>query len=163
MYDIQHCFMPPLDSIVSEDAGIEPRTVATTALVVRRSNHSARSHPQWMGKAVRIGTWNFFALTYPLWVGDFENFCRNIIFFELGFQHDRIALFWESLLFFGLYSKVTIVFLRPIKYRTKKHNSVSNSKMSILLYIRALTLYHNAYITWRHFLKKLRNLVHKLK
>jgi hypothetical protein len=25
--------------------GIEPRTVATTALTVRRSNHSARSHP----------------------------------------------------------------------------------------------------------------------
>jgi hypothetical protein len=35
---------------VSEDAGIEPRTVATTALAVRRSNHSARSHPRlgWM-------------------------------------------------------------------------------------------------------------------
>jgi hypothetical protein len=46
MYDIQHCFiMPPLDSTVSEDAGIEPRTVATTALAVRRSNYSARSHP----------------------------------------------------------------------------------------------------------------------
>ena len=27
---------------VSEDAGIEPRTVATLALAVRRSNHSAR-------------------------------------------------------------------------------------------------------------------------
>ncbi len=31
---------------MSEDAGIEPRTVATTALAVRGSNHSARSHPQ---------------------------------------------------------------------------------------------------------------------
>ncbi len=31
---------------VSEDAGIEPRTVATTALTVRRSNHSAKSHPE---------------------------------------------------------------------------------------------------------------------
>jgi hypothetical protein len=31
---------------VSLDAGIEPRTVATTALTVRRSNHSAKSHPQ---------------------------------------------------------------------------------------------------------------------
>jgi hypothetical protein len=29
----------------SEDAGIEPRTVATSAMAVRRSNHSARSHP----------------------------------------------------------------------------------------------------------------------
>jgi hypothetical protein len=37
--------LPP-DSFVSEDAGIEPRTVATSALAARRSNHSARSHPQ---------------------------------------------------------------------------------------------------------------------
>ncbi len=35
----------PLDSIVSEDAGIKPRTVETTALAVRCSNYSARSHP----------------------------------------------------------------------------------------------------------------------
>ncbi len=35
--------LPPLDSTVSEDAGIEPRTDATTALAVRRSNNSARS------------------------------------------------------------------------------------------------------------------------
>jgi hypothetical protein len=46
MYHIQHCFIcRPLDSTVSEDAGIEPRTVATTALAVRHSNHSARSLP----------------------------------------------------------------------------------------------------------------------
>jgi hypothetical protein len=31
---------------VSEDAGIEPRTVATLALTARRSNTSAISHPQ---------------------------------------------------------------------------------------------------------------------
>jgi hypothetical protein len=46
MYDIQHCFICcPSDSTVSEGAGIEHRTVATTALAVRRPNHSARSHP----------------------------------------------------------------------------------------------------------------------
>ncbi len=45
MYDIQHCFICRLsDSIVSEDAGIEPRTVATTALADLIHN-SARSHP----------------------------------------------------------------------------------------------------------------------
>ncbi len=43
---IQHCFIcRPSDSTVSEDAGIEPRTVATLALTARRSNQSARSHP----------------------------------------------------------------------------------------------------------------------
>ncbi len=43
---IQHWFIcRPLDSTVSEDAGIEPRTVATLTLTVRRSNHSARYHP----------------------------------------------------------------------------------------------------------------------
>jgi hypothetical protein len=40
MYCIQHCFIcRPSDSTVSEDAGIEPRTVAISALAVRRSNH----------------------------------------------------------------------------------------------------------------------------
>jgi hypothetical protein len=48
MYDIQCRFIcRPSDSTVSEDAGIEPGTVATTALAVRRSNHSARSS-RWM-------------------------------------------------------------------------------------------------------------------
>ncbi len=36
----------PSDSSVSEDAGIEPKTIATSTLAVRRSNHSVRSHPQ---------------------------------------------------------------------------------------------------------------------
>ncbi len=39
-YCIQHCFIcRPSDSTVPTDAGIEPRTVATGALAVRRSNH----------------------------------------------------------------------------------------------------------------------------
>ncbi len=46
MFFIQHCFIcRPSDSTVSEDAGIGPRTVATLALAVRRSNHSARYSP----------------------------------------------------------------------------------------------------------------------
>ncbi len=43
----QHCFIcRPSDSTVSADAGVESRTVATLALIVRRSKHLARSHPQ---------------------------------------------------------------------------------------------------------------------
>jgi hypothetical protein len=39
-YNIQHCFIcRPSDSTVPTDAGFEPRTVATGALAVRRSNH----------------------------------------------------------------------------------------------------------------------------
>jgi hypothetical protein len=39
-YNIQPCFIcRPSDSTVPTDAGIEPRTVATGALAVRRSNH----------------------------------------------------------------------------------------------------------------------------
>jgi hypothetical protein len=39
-YYIQHCFIcRPSDSTVPTDVGIEPRTVATDALAVRRSNH----------------------------------------------------------------------------------------------------------------------------
>ncbi len=45
-YCVQNCFIcRPSDSTVSEDAGIEPRTGATSAVAVRRSNRSARSHP----------------------------------------------------------------------------------------------------------------------
>ncbi len=36
----------PSDSYVSEDAVIEPRTVATLVLAVRSSNHLTRSHPE---------------------------------------------------------------------------------------------------------------------
>jgi hypothetical protein len=47
MYCFQHCFIcRPSGSTVSEGAGIEPRTVATSALAVRRSNHLGRSHLQ---------------------------------------------------------------------------------------------------------------------
>ncbi len=46
MYCIQHCFIcRPSDFTVSEDAGIESGTAATSALAVRLSNHLARSHP----------------------------------------------------------------------------------------------------------------------
>jgi hypothetical protein len=46
MYFIQHYFIcRPSDSTVSEDAGIEPRTVAASALAVRHSNQSARFCP----------------------------------------------------------------------------------------------------------------------
>ncbi len=85
MYDIQYCFIcRPTDSTVSEDAEIEPRTVATTALTVRRSNYSARSHLQYI--IVKIGkagdrrslqplkeniqhfkTWKFFTFFYICW------------------------------------------------------------------------------------------------
>ncbi len=45
MYVIQNYFIcRPSDSAVSEDAGIEPRIIASLALTARRSNHSARSH-----------------------------------------------------------------------------------------------------------------------
>ncbi len=43
-YFIQHCFIcRPSDSTLSENAGIEPRTVATSAFTVRRSSYSATS------------------------------------------------------------------------------------------------------------------------
>ncbi len=53
--------MPPSDYTASEDAGIEPRTVATMALAVRSSNHSARLihnsarfHPHRLGRTTWV-------------------------------------------------------------------------------------------------------------
>ncbi len=57
-YLIQHCFnCRPSDSTVSEDAEIEPRTGATLALTVRRSDHSARDQilSSWLGDIVDSG------------------------------------------------------------------------------------------------------------
>jgi hypothetical protein len=63
MYDIQHCFIcRTSDSTVAEDAGIEPRTVATTALAVRRSNQSARSHPSTLSLYNTFKNASFFDL-----------------------------------------------------------------------------------------------------
>ncbi len=47
MYALQHCFIcRPSDFTVSDDAGIEPRTVVTLALTARCTNNSARYYPQ---------------------------------------------------------------------------------------------------------------------
>ena len=45
MYFFQHCFFcRPSYYTVSQDAGTDPKTRATNALAVRRSNHSARTN-----------------------------------------------------------------------------------------------------------------------
>ncbi len=46
---------------MSGDAEIEPRAVATLALAVRRSNHSARSHPQ-----TRVDLIHYSAISHTL-------------------------------------------------------------------------------------------------
>jgi hypothetical protein len=56
MYDIQYCFIcRPSDSTVSEDAGIEPMSVATLALTARRSNHLATFHPLLLAHLYNLG------------------------------------------------------------------------------------------------------------
>ncbi len=56
--------LPPFISTVSEDAGIEPRTVATSALAVRRSTHSVRSHHPFL-KQAKMGT-SAWSLVLPV-------------------------------------------------------------------------------------------------
>jgi hypothetical protein len=64
MYFIIHCFVcRPSDSIVSEDAGIELRTFATLAFAVRRSNHSASSHPSYRINKIGLITVLIMSLT----------------------------------------------------------------------------------------------------
>ncbi len=56
MYVIQHCFICcPSESTVSEDAGIEPRTVAILAWTARRCNHANISRPLEVTKIIRKG------------------------------------------------------------------------------------------------------------
>ncbi len=66
MHIIQHCFFcRPSDSTVSEDAGIEPRTVATLALTARCSNLSAHPPSLTTAKKVRTSFDIFFGLHPP--------------------------------------------------------------------------------------------------
>ncbi len=54
--------LPPLDSTVSEDAGIEPRTIATLALTVRHSKPSDRSLPFLFAVVFHVPTKKVFPL-----------------------------------------------------------------------------------------------------
>ncbi len=65
----QHCFIcRSSDSTVSPDAGIEPRTVATLALDVRRSSHLATSHPLlgYISSTARLHLIHCSATSHPL-------------------------------------------------------------------------------------------------
>jgi hypothetical protein len=95
MYLIQHC---PSDSTVSEDAGIEPRTVATLALTARRSNFSARSHPyliitsfQWWDPNVTI----FYLYSIP----SLNTLIDNL--FHQCFTQQCLSRKFQSILAFG--------------------------------------------------------------
>ncbi len=71
------------DSTVSEDAGIERRTVATTALAVWRSNHSARSHPPRLDlsrKGNLIGLW--FPKDHGLWADIYWIYSTSLVHFS---------------------------------------------------------------------------------
>ncbi len=81
----KHCFIcRPSDSTVSEDAGIETRTVATTASAVRRFNHSARSHPHSQDLSHRktlqgeYRTSNKFIFYRNIFISHTKNWCFRI-------------------------------------------------------------------------------------
>jgi hypothetical protein len=70
MYVIQHCFVcRPSESTLSEDAGIEPRTVVTLAMTAKCSSHTrldriqflARSQPHNARFIQNIIVYGFFA------------------------------------------------------------------------------------------------------
>jgi hypothetical protein len=108
MYCIQHCFIcRPTDSTVSEDAGIEPRTVATSALSVRRSNHYARSHPHYARSHPLAHYLVFFLICcLPTWSPSFRStYERNT---EL--PHCSVFIFLFYMLYPHLVSIVPMVF-----------------------------------------------------
>ncbi len=75
----------PSDSTVSEDAGIEPRTVATFALAVRRSNQAARSHPL-LGQISfkNVHAWVGLSFYFGRYISSFiTSFAPLLMFFSL--------------------------------------------------------------------------------
>jgi hypothetical protein len=69
----------PQIPLYSEDAGIEPRTLATLLLTARRSNHSAKSHPvvgcspdcmknSEFGSVTSLTIWRIFSYAHPMFL-----------------------------------------------------------------------------------------------
>jgi hypothetical protein len=83
---------------VSEAAGIKPRTVATSAGAVRRSNHSAKSHPHLNVCHVSVQ----LSLSLTFWF----NFSYLIIIKMLLFH--KLYCFW---LLFHLISNIIYLFI----------------------------------------------------
>ncbi len=83
--------LPPSDSTVSEDSGIEPRTVAISASAVRRSNHSARSpHP-----IIRCERTQRIKQIGLVWQKDYERICIHVGFvFQVSF-HSYYNIKWS--------------------------------------------------------------------
>ncbi len=90
MYFIQHCLIcRPSESTVSEDAGIEPRTVATLALTVRRSVRSHGWSAGWLYCAPTVSP-NFLLFH---WLYCTENF----MYVYLGLRPKSSLLVWICL------------------------------------------------------------------
>ncbi len=79
--------LPPLRFIVPTDAGIEPRTVATCALAVRRSNSNVQCMYQNWTCAMCMIEWKFFS-----W--DFKDQSRKERFLILFVLYERVIVYW---------------------------------------------------------------------
>ncbi len=86
IYFIRQCLnCCPSDSTESDYAGIEPRTVATLALAVRRSNHSARSTKDEVPYSINN---NISPVSdAECWISDIANICINTVLLVLTTAH----------------------------------------------------------------------------
>jgi hypothetical protein len=82
-YFIHHCIICCCsDSTVSEDAVMEPRTVANLVLAVRRFNHLARSHLLYVLPFCSFISWlSPFFVDQNLWIILMSQFSVNRLFF----------------------------------------------------------------------------------
>ncbi len=76
---------------MSEDAGIEPRPIATSALAVRRSNHSALSHPliliEYRDTWAAIQRRGSILATLP--------FCADLLIYEINYCFFLIRIYMQ--------------------------------------------------------------------
>jgi hypothetical protein len=113
---IQHCSTcRPSDSTVSEDAGIEPRTLATSALAVKRSSHSAISHPQ-------VGYISSTARLYHIRLSDYHyNFFLLLNYRKIEYRNGEFKRNYRTIVY-----RIKASIYRIIRYRTQKKLSVAH-------------------------------------
>jgi hypothetical protein len=85
-----HCFIcRPSDSTVPEDVGIEPRTVATSALAVRRSNLSLNFIDKKFIQKKRAHNWSLSSSILTAWQITF-----SVCTFSNYFHGVKFCAFW---------------------------------------------------------------------
>jgi hypothetical protein len=122
--------------------GSNPRTVTTTALAVRRSNHSARSHPTLFvvvfNSLFQYGTFYFRIYRFSLFPSDAYSVClfslRHLLFFLKFFFPNSTGSFKRELLSFKKFLHVAALCIYEVSSKTNATDLLKTKRFKLESY-----------------------------